>query len=89
MPGIVEDTDPGEPSGGFQSFVTYSTEPAAPPTQVDLELQADRLRFMGLDEALVAEFLRRASTDHATAHRWLATRMEELAPPDPPPTCDW
>ncbi len=88
MPGIIEDDYPGEPQGGFQSFVAYSTEPPAPPTQIDLELQADRLRFMGLDDALVAEFLRRAGTDHADAHRWLAARMEELAPPAPPPTCD-
>jgi hypothetical protein len=88
VPGIIEDTDPGEPSGRFQSFVTYSTQPPAPPSQVDLELQADRLRFMGLDEGLVAEFLRRAAADHADAHRWLGDQIEAMAPPEPPPTCD-
>jgi hypothetical protein len=88
VPGIIEDTNPGEPTGGFQSFVTYSTDPPPPPTQVDLELQADRLRFMGLDESLVAEFLRRAAADHADAHRWLGERLVEIAPPDAPPTCD-
>lgn len=88
MPGIIENTDPGDSSGGFHSFVTYSTEPPAPPSQVDLELEADRLRFMGLDEALVAEFLRRAAANHADVHQWLGDRMAEMAPPEPPPTCD-
>ncbi|MGH9165282.1 MAG: hypothetical protein ACRDZW_07220 [Acidimicrobiales bacterium] len=87
MPGFIEASDPGEPSGGFHPFVTYRTEEPAPLTKVDLEFQADRLRFMGLDEVLVAEFLRRASADQAAAHRWLGARTAEMVPPKPP-TCD-
>jgi len=88
VPGIAEATDPGEPNGGFQSFVTYGTGPPPPPTAIELELQADRLRFMGLDESLIGGFLTRAQQAYPEAQHWLGERLAELAPPDEPPTCD-
>ena len=79
MPGIIEDNDPGDKGAAFSSVVTFSSGPVQEPTEVEVEMSVDRLRFMGLDHDLVDEFDQRVRVDWLAAHDWLGERLAALA----------
>jgi len=86
MPGLIEDDDPGESSLGSHLTFTSSTVDAVP--MPDVEFFVDRLRFMGLDHALVDEADRRLRADLPAGMRWLREQLKALDPPRKPPACD-
>jgi len=86
VPGIVEGEDPG--TSGFQFDVFVAGDRPAEVPEIDVELFVDRLRFMGIDETLVAEAERRLRADAGAGMRWIHDRLEELQPPRRPPACD-
>lgn len=84
MSGIVEGEEPGESGIVIEAFVAEGPVDVA---EIDVEMFVDRLRFMGIDEALIEEADRRLRAEPVDGMRWLKERLEELEPPREPPTC--
>ncbi len=55
---------------------------------LDVDLLVDRLRFMGLEQHLIAEADGRLRADAQAGMRWLQERLKALDPPRKPPACD-
>jgi hypothetical protein len=90
VPGVIESSDFPEDGPRRVSSLRFrvleeSEIPA--PSPEDVEDYADRLRFMGIDEARVRDFEERAQSDFVEARRWIHAFIETL--PHPPEwTCD-
>jgi hypothetical protein len=86
MPGTIEDDDPGESPGWITASRSFGFSFRRP--KLDVEAFIDRLRFMGVDPALVEEVERRLKANARRGMRWVEARLSELEPAREPPACD-